>query len=85
VDANDVLEIDCIDDDVIGDELMGKLSFPIAEKLRELPPDARLATWDGDFPLTDVRGLCTSIYALLVVSYDFWYCPLGQRLPTHRL
>lgn len=54
-----MLEIDCIDDDVIGDELMGKLSFPIAEKLRELPPDARLATWDGDFPLTDVRGPCT--------------------------
>jgi hypothetical protein len=54
VDASETLEIECIDDDYIGDELMGKLSFPIAEKLRELPPDARLATWDDDFPLTDV-------------------------------
>ena len=50
-----MLEIECIDDDMIGDELLGKLHFPLMEKLRELPPDARLATWDGDFPLTEVR------------------------------
>jgi hypothetical protein len=54
VEADSVLEIECIDDDTIGDELLGKLSFPIMEKLRELPPDARLATFDGDFPLYDV-------------------------------
>ena len=54
VEADSVLEIECIDDDMIGDELLGKLHFPLMEKLRELPPDARLATWDGDFPLTEV-------------------------------
>ena len=56
VEADSVLEIECIDDDMIGDELLGKLHFPLMEKLRELPPDARLATWDGDFPLTEVRS-----------------------------
>jgi hypothetical protein len=61
VEADSVLEIECIDDDMIGDELLGKLHFPLMEKLRELPPDARLATWDGDFPLTEV--LCLYLHA----------------------
>lgn len=54
VDVNETLKIDCMDDDMIGDELLGKFSLPIAERLRELAPQCTDATWKEDFPLTDV-------------------------------
>lgn len=64
-----MLDIECIDDDMIGDELMGKLRFPIRQKLQELPPDARLATWDEDFPLTDVSRSTWKLRSLLAVVF----------------
>lgn len=54
VEVNETLEIVCTDDDMIGDELMGKFSFPILDKLQELPSDCTDATWSGDFRLFDV-------------------------------
>jgi len=54
VDVNETLEISCIDDDMIGDELLGKFSFPIAERLKELPAGATEAKWEDNFHLTEV-------------------------------
>ncbi len=57
VDADETLEIECFDDDKLGgNDFMGRLTFPLRQKLEELPPDARLATWSGDFLLRDVRA-----------------------------
>ena len=56
VDVNEVLLMDCMDDDMIGDELLGKFAFPIQERLNELPPGATEAKWKEDFRLTDVRS-----------------------------
>jgi hypothetical protein len=80
VEADSVLEIECIDDDMIGDELLGKLHFPLMEKLRELPPDARLATFDGDFPLYDV-AVCDArkVSPPAKLSLKFQWIPFTYR------
>lgn len=54
VDVNETLRIDCMDDDLIGDELLGKFSFSILDELKQLPADCTDATWSGDYRLTDV-------------------------------
>ena len=46
------------DDDLIGDEFLGSLTFDIGEELRKLPLDCRNAEWHQAFPLEKVPRPC---------------------------
>ena len=55
--ANEVMKVEFYDDDLIGDEFLGHLTFDIGAELRKLPPDCRNAEWHQAFPLDKASAL----------------------------
>ena len=62
--ATEVMTVEFYDDDLIGDEFLGSLSFDIGEELRKLPLDCRNAEWHQAFPLDKVTPAFLSTNAL---------------------
>ena len=62
------------DDDLIGDEFLGSLSFDIGEELRKLPLDCRNAEWHQAFPLETVHPAIGHTDAqILLVLHTFMF------------
>jgi len=81
--ATEVMTVEFYDDDLIGDEFLGSLSFDIGEELRKLPLDCRNAEWHQAFPLDKVgpRSYSVASYCCACDARQHGCCGMPQHVP----